>query len=105
MKDFLLIFIKDHPLTKKDILSPKELDINEVLIMAEGHCFKNQTLELCRLKKSAKAPKIHFESNNFQTLINLVDKRMAISLLPELILQSLSSSQRKIKDLLRIHHQ
>lgn len=85
---------KDHPLTKKEILSPKELDINEVLIMAEGHCFKNQTLELCRLKKSAQAPKIHFESNNFQTLINLVDKRIGISLLPELILPSLSSSQR-----------
>lgn len=80
-KKLFAYLYQNHNLTIKKELSSKDLDINEVLIMAEGHCFKNKSLELCKIKKTLNAPKIHFEHNNVYTLINLIDTEIGITLL------------------------
>ena len=56
---------KKHQLYAKKELQAKDLNIDEVLVMSDGHCFKNQTLQLCKVSSNKLAIPGHFESNNF----------------------------------------
>jgi len=79
-----------HPLTEREELSVDDLDINNVWLLKEGHCFRDQTVKLC--KKSGqftgKTP-IEFESGNLETLKKLVEQDFGMTLLPFLALHQM----------------
>jgi LysR family hydrogen peroxide-inducible transcriptional activator len=82
---FLAYLPAGHPLASRERLDTAELTISEVLLLAEGHCFRDQVLELCRGKANGPAPgALHFASGNLETLKALVEQGCGITLLPAL---------------------
>ena len=83
---FLGYVSKDHPLAKKDRLSVDDLEVTNLWLLNEGHCFRDQTVKLCKKFRKNKLdnPKIEFESGNLETLKQLVEQNFGMTLLPYL---------------------
>lgn len=83
---FLGYVSEDHPLAKKKHLSVDDLDVTNLWLLNEGHCFRDQTVKLCKKFRQDKLddPKIEFESGNLETLKQLVEQNFGMTLLPYL---------------------
>jgi LysR family transcriptional regulator, hydrogen peroxide-inducible genes activator len=81
---FLLYLPVNHPLLKQDAISPEKLDPQSLLLLAEGHCFRNQALHLCHIGKERRSKGFTYNSGSIEALKGFVDKRMGYTLVPEL---------------------
>jgi LysR family transcriptional regulator, hydrogen peroxide-inducible genes activator len=82
--------------TNKKYLLPKDVQNQQVWLLEEGHCLREQFLNLCSLKKKLHAPKnLKLEASSFETLLNLVDEFGGLTLIPELYYQSLPASRKE----------
>src|SRR5699024_6127276 len=83
---FLGYISKSHPLSNKETLSMDDLDITNLWLLNEGHCFRDQAVKLCKKDRRNKLadPKIEFESGNLETLKQLVEQDFGMTLLPYL---------------------
>ncbi len=87
-ENFVVLMAKDHPLNAHETISPEQLEEFNVLLMGEGHCFRNQVLEFCpNLKPSmdSKQGQIRTakEGSSLETLKYMVSSRLGITILPE----------------------
>jgi LysR family transcriptional regulator, hydrogen peroxide-inducible genes activator len=93
-EEFIAYIPDNHRLKDKHELSIDDLSINDILLLDEGNCFREQSLQLCQKLKSKKnesEPLIHFESGNLETLKKLVDQNFGMTLLPELMVKDTDS--------------
>jgi LysR family hydrogen peroxide-inducible transcriptional activator len=83
---FLGYVSEDHPLAQKERLSVDDLEVSNLWLLNEGHCFRDQTVQLCKKfrKDKLEDPKIEFESGNLETLKQLVEQNFGMTLLPYL---------------------
>ena len=86
-----------HRLFKEKFLTVKELDIHDLLLLKEGHCFRNSVINLCSntFKKNEKSAGIHLESGNFETLIKLAKQGFGMTLIPCLLELELKETEDK----------
>lgn len=81
---------------KKKYLIPEEIKDHKIWLLEEGHCLREQFINLCSLKKKDVYPNnFSFEANSFDTLLNMVDEFGGLTLIPELYYQTLSTSKKK----------
>ncbi len=94
-EQFKLYLGKDHPLLASDKIQAGELSLSEMWLLQEGHCFRNQMINLCTEDALEDADrKLKFESGSLETLKRLVDKQGGYTLLPELAIRELSSKEK-----------
>jgi LysR family hydrogen peroxide-inducible transcriptional activator len=76
---------------KKRVLAPEDIDANKLWLLEEGHCFRSQILNLCKLRRASELDK-HFgyEAGSIETLKKMVEWNEGITILPELALLHLS---------------
>lgn len=81
-----------HPLSKRETLSVDDLDVSNLWLLNEGHCFRDQTIKLCKQnrKKASKDMNIEFESGNLETLKQLVEQDFGMTLLPYLAINQIN---------------
>ena len=80
--DFLLATPVDHPLgAKAAAASAKELSGASVLLLEDGHCFRDQALAFCT---GAKARELEFRATSLSTLAQMVAGGAGVTLLPRL---------------------
>lgn len=93
-------FVADkHPFTKKTILTGNDLEGETLWLLNEGHCFRDQVIEVCGLKnKNQVLNNVTFESGNLETLKNLIRQGKGYTLLPQLATLNLTQEE-KIKNL------
>jgi LysR family hydrogen peroxide-inducible transcriptional activator len=68
--------------------------------MAEGHCFRDQVLQLCgesRSVVSGTGGAVRFASGSFETLIRMVDQGFGVTVLPELVVRTLPAAKRRAR--------
>lgn len=82
---FLAYVSAKHTLAEKEKLVLEDLYKEDLWLLNEGHCFRDQALKLCK-KNNEKLNKanITFESGNLETLKKLVEQDFGITLLPYL---------------------
>lgn len=75
---------REHPLSKKEKLTVDDLEVANLWLLNEGHCFRDQTVKLCKQKRKdlLSNSKIEFESGNLETLKQLVEQDFGMTLLP-----------------------
>lgn len=81
---FVAYIPENHSSFTKEEITIAELDVNEILLLQDGHCFRDGILNLCKRKELSKNPNFQIESGSFETLIKLADEGMGITLLPYL---------------------
>ena len=73
---------KEHRLGKEKKLNPDDLDISDILLLKDGHCFRDGVINLCNASKDPKDEHFQLQSGSFETLINLSNEGMGMTLLP-----------------------
>ncbi len=72
-----------HALANKDQLSIDAIENTAMLVLEDGHCFKQHVLNLCQTK-GQRHPQFDLKSGSFETLIHLADEGLGMTLLPYL---------------------
>jgi LysR family hydrogen peroxide-inducible transcriptional activator len=67
---------------EKQIPSPKLLQTMRLLLLEEGHCFRDQALSVCQISKAR--PQQLMEGNSLSTLVQMVGAGMGVTLIPEI---------------------
>ncbi|GLQ00736.1 LysR family transcriptional regulator [Methylophaga thalassica] len=83
---FWIALPQNHPLADKDKLSADELPINELLLLAEGHCLREHALSACQLPASAQRKSV--QATSLYTLIEMVASGLGITLIPDMAINS-----------------
>lgn len=90
---FLTYMSQGHPLLKKEKLLPSDLDTNDMWMLQQGHCFRDQVLNLCNESKFERM-NFHYESGSLEGLRNMVNQYTGFTLLPELATFFLSDEEK-----------
>lgn len=93
LEPFLAYVSANHELAKKDKVCIDDLYKEDLWLLNEGHCFRDQTMKICKKnnEKRNKAP-IIFESGNLETLKRLVEQDFGITLMPYLAMNDYDTS-------------
>jgi LysR family hydrogen peroxide-inducible transcriptional activator len=73
-----------HRLAGRDQLRPSDLSIEDLWLLSEGHCFRDQVLQMCGRSASGSRAAAQFESGSLETLVRLVRNSGGMTLLPRL---------------------
>ena len=80
--EFLLLTPDDHPLAKRNDLSPEHLKSEELLLLEDGHCLREHALSACKLPASRRSAEV--SATSLHTLVQMVAGGMGVTLLPKL---------------------
>jgi len=93
-EEFFVYASREEKLPKKKYLLPKQIVIDHLWLLEEGHCLRNQVFNLCELKKR-ESETLNYEAGSIETLINLVDYNGGITIIPSLAELNLKPGQKK----------
>lgn len=79
---FVLAVPETHPLAGHDALSMSDLSGERLLLLADGHCMRDQALDVCHL--SGAGEKGEFQATSLETLRQMVAANVGVTLLPTL---------------------
>ncbi|MGQ2984077.1 LysR substrate-binding domain-containing protein [Flavobacterium sp.] len=83
---------------KKDFgVEDLEENLDNILLLQDGHCFTNNVLNICKTSVMPHDSKFQIESGSFETMIKLADEGLGMTLLP--YLNTLDMNDRSIKKL------
>lgn len=94
---FSILCKNGHSLFHQKKVKGSQLPTEDLWLLEEGHCFRNQVLDICavRGKRPSNRP-FEFESGSLETLKNLVEVYGGYTLLPEMATGPLSHQVRLI---------
>ncbi len=94
---FIAYMSSDHPLSNHSEIDFNELDLDDMWLLKEGHCFRNQVINICGENPMAKNKNVlRFESGSLETLRRIVEHQYGYTLLPELATQEFNAEQKKL---------
>ena len=79
-EDFVLVRPSEDE--GKPVPSPKMLQAMRLLLLEEGHCFRDQALSFCEFTESQ--PRQIMEGSSLSTLVQMVSAGMGVTLIPEM---------------------
>ncbi len=81
---FLVYLSERHPLLRKKRIARKSLSGQAIWLLSEGHCFREQMLNLCDHDHCALYPNLYYGSGSIETMKRMVSHGKGITLVPEL---------------------
>ena len=82
---FLLAVPEGHPLAKASSLALKDLSQQKLLLLEDGHCLRDQALDVCQLAGAGE--KSGFQATSLETLRQMVAANVGVTLLPTLAIK------------------
>ncbi len=96
-EEFFLYLSASHKMNEKTEIEPEKLDTRDMWVLRDGHCFRSQIETICGESfDNTTFDRVRFEGGSLDTLRKLVDKNSGFTLLPELAIQELSTTQSKM---------
>ncbi len=85
---FVAAVPRTHALAERSSISAEELKRETMLLLGNGHCFRDHVLEVCpefaRFSSSAEGIRKSFEGSSLETIKHMVAAGMGITLVPRL---------------------
>ena len=91
---FVAYIPESNPVFNKEEIEVDDLNINEILLLQDGHCFRDGILNLCKNRNGSDLKSFQIESGSFETLIKLADEGLGTTLLPYLHTLDLKDSDK-----------
>jgi len=76
-------------------ITTKDIDLDKLMLLKEGHCLKDQILAVCQ-QKSLKQES-SFDSASLHTIIQMVAGKLGTTLVPEMALSQLLHGESELK--------
>lgn len=80
---FLMLMPQGHRFAGVRRIGEDQLNTADLLVLADGHCLRDQALRICR---AATAAQTDFQATSMETLINMVAAGYGCTLVPALVL-------------------
>jgi LysR family transcriptional regulator, hydrogen peroxide-inducible genes activator len=96
---FLLYTSDKNLISQKTKVQQSDLNSADLWLLTEGHCFRDQTLAICKNRKKItdERKNVKFESGSLETLRRMVDEENGFTLLPFLAATDLMGA-KKLKE-------
>ena len=85
----------NHRLANAKNLNPEDLDISDILLLKDGHCFRDGVINICNAPKNYDDEHFQLQSGSFETLVNLSNEGLGMTLLPFLNTLELDEVKKK----------
>ncbi|GAB6390402.1 MULTISPECIES: hydrogen peroxide-inducible genes activator [Pseudomonadaceae] len=80
---FYVLMPAGHPWAKRETIDSEMLNDKSLLLLGEGHCFRDQVLEACPTTRKGEAPShTTVESSSLETIRHMVASGLGVSILP-----------------------
>lgn len=83
---FLFAVSKRHPKARQASVSLADLENEEVLLLEDGHCLRDQALEVCNAHHAVE--NTNFRATSLETLRQMVAANAGVTLMPKLAVQN-----------------
>lgn len=84
-----------HRLYGKEKIETTDLDLDDILLLQDGHCFKDGILNICKTNKSFDEERFQLESGSFETMVKLANEGLGMTLLPYLHTLDINEKEQK----------
>lgn len=84
-----------HRLADRDALVPSDLSLEDLWLLSEGHCLRDQVLHVCGRSDSLPQVGVQFESGSLETLVHMVRHSGGMTLLPSLATHHMTDDERQ----------
>lgn len=91
---FVLAVPLAHPLAKRKRVTQKDLLDEEVLLLDDGHCLRDQALPICHAAGATELG--DFRATSLTTLVQMVSGGLGVTLLPEISLAVEAGPERQL---------
>jgi LysR family hydrogen peroxide-inducible transcriptional activator len=91
---FMAYIPEGHQNYQKKEIEVADLNLDEILLLQDGHCFRDGILNLCRNNTRNEINHFQIESGSFETLIKLANEGLGTTLLPYLHTLDLKESDK-----------
>jgi LysR family hydrogen peroxide-inducible transcriptional activator len=92
---FVGLIPENHRLFQNKQITVEDLEMEDILLLEDGHCFKDSIINLCRNYKVDNKKGFQLASGSFDTLIKLSKEGLGMTLLPYLHTLDLSEKDQK----------
>ncbi len=82
---FVVAMPEQHPLASKAFIDLQDLEQQELLLLEDGHCLRDQALEVCHMTGAHE--KLDFHATSMETLRQMVAANTGITLMPTLAIK------------------
>ena len=79
---FYLAVAEEHAFAARDVIKDEQLKGKDLILLEEGHCFRNQALEICRTT-TARENEV-FQATSLETIRHVVASGAGITLMPDI---------------------
>lgn len=94
VEQFFFTVGRQHPKAKKKRVELSDLDGEEVLLLEDGHCLRDQALEVCNTQRIVE--NTNFRATSIETLRQMVAANVGITLIPALAVDRHNADLRYI---------
>jgi LysR family transcriptional regulator, hydrogen peroxide-inducible genes activator len=99
-EEFLVYAAREQLFGGKQYLLAEDIDINHLWLLEEGHCLREQVINLCELTNQNKTnSQLEFAASSIETLKRMVEINQGVTILPMLALADLKDNANS-----RIHY-
>jgi len=85
---FLFVAARGHPLAARDTVAPDDIDPKTLLLLADGHCLRDQAIALCGPHAARRAAGSDISATSLETLLQLAAAGYGVTLAPRLAIES-----------------
>lgn len=93
---FVGYFPEQSAVLRKKLITPQDIELDRILLLNEGHCMRNQVLDLCsdQVRQIQANKPFQYDSSNVDTLRKMVDRNKGLTVLPELAVADFNEDQQ-----------
>ena len=93
-------YIPDNQnLVPDEKIDVSSLDLDHILLLEDGHCFRDGVINLCKANRNYEDEIFSLESGSFETLVKLANEGLGMTLLPYLHTLEIKKEEHKF-----LHH-
>ena len=102
---FVVAMPKSHPWANRAAITAEDLKTETMLLLGNGHCFRDQVLEVCpemaRFSTPGNGMQRTFEGSSLETIRHMVASGIGLTVLPRASVQDMDPDKKDSRALLR----
>lgn len=92
---FFAYIAREDALFNNELIRTSDLNGEQLWLLDEGHCFRDQLVRFCQLK-SARASQLAYHLGSMETFMRMVESGKGVTFIPELAVLQLGDIQKEL---------
>ena len=94
-EQFFAYVSREDALFNNEVIRTSDLNGEQLWLLAEGHCFRDQLVRFCQMK-SARASQLAYHLGSMETFMRMVESGKGVTFIPELAVLQLGDAQKEL---------